>query len=281
MTVADAIRRGAAALAAAGVEEARREARHLVRLLLGSDLLDMAAEIDAAGFESLLRRRAAREPMAFLRGREGFWTLDLAVSPATLIPRPDSETLIEAALAAQPDRCAVRRVLDLGTGTGALLLAALHEYPAAFGVGVDLSPAAAALASRNAAANGLAGRAAFVCGRWAESLAGRFDLILTNPPYIRSGDIAGLMPEVAAYEPALALDGGADGLDAYRAIVPALPGLLAAGGVAVLEMGAGQAGAAGDLARAAGFAAVAWRRDLGGIERALVLQMPALHMSGS
>ncbi len=278
MIVSDAIRRGAVALAAAGIEDARREARHLVRLVLGREVLgrevlDPAAEIDSAQFEALLMRRAAREPMAFLRGSEGFWTLDLAVSPATLIPRPDSETLIEAALAALPERAAVRRILDLGTGTGALLLAALSEFPAAFGVGVDLSPGAAALAARNAAANGLAGRAAFLCGHWAAALDGRFDLILANPPYIPSGDIAGLMPEVAAYEPASALDGGADGLHAYRTILPALPGLLTPGGVAVLELGAGQACDTDSLARRAGFAAPEIRHDLGGIARALVLRM--------
>ena len=273
MIAADAIRRGAVALAEAGIEDARREARHLLRLLLGREIIDPADEVDAAKFEALLRRRAAREPMAFLRGREGFWTLDLEVSPATLIPRPDTETLIEAALAARPDRGAVRRVLDLGTGTGALLLAALREFPQAFGVGVDLAPGAAALAARNAAANGLSGRAAFLCGRWASSLSGSFDLVLSNPPYIPAAGIAGLMPEVSAWEPALALDGGADGLDCYRAILDDLPRLLAPGGLAVLELGAGQACEVGDLARAAGFTSLELRRDLGGIERALVLDL--------
>lgn len=277
MKLSDAVRHGADVLAAAGIADGRREARHVLRLLLGlegSALLDPAADIDATRFESLLRRRAMREPMAFLRGREGFWTLDLAVSPATLIPRADSETLIEAALAAMPDRAGVQRVLDLGTGTGALLLAALTEFPAAWGVGVDLAPAAAALARCNAAANGLASRTAFLCGRWAAALAGRFDLVLANPPYIRAADIAALMPEVAAYEPALALDGGADGLDAYRAIVPTLPGLLRPGGVAILELGAGQAGEVGGLAHAVGLAVDSLRRDWGGIERALVLRWP-------
>ncbi len=277
MKLSDAVRHGADVLAAAGIADGRREARQVLRLALGiegSALLDPAADIDATRFEVLLRRRAAREPMAFLRGSEGFWTLDLAVSPATLIPRADSEALIEAALAAMPDRASVRRVLDLGTGTGALLLAALTEFPAAWGVGVDLAPAAAALAQRNAAANGLANRAAFLCGRWAASLAGRFDLVLANPPYIRAADIAGLMPEVAAHEPALALDGGADGLDAYRAIIPALPGLLCPGGVAIVELGAGQAGEVGGLAHAVGLAVDSLRRDWGGIERALVLRRP-------
>ena len=127
-------------------------------------------------------------------------------------------------------------MLDLGTGTGALLLAVLAECPRAMGIGVDLAPAAAALAARNAAANGLAGRAAFFCGDWAEAIGGRFDLVLSNPPYIETAAVPGLMPEVARFEPALALDGGTDGLDAYRRLVRALPGLLASGGRAVLEI---------------------------------------------
>ncbi len=260
----EALRRAAARLAAAGIEAPAREARLLARL-----------SADPARFESLVARRAAREPMALLRGQQGFWTLDLAVSPATLIPRPDSETLIEAALAAFPDRAAVRRVLDLGTGTGALLLAALAEFPAAWGLGTDRAPAAAALAAANARACGLAERAAFAAGSWVAPLAGRFDLILSNPPYIPSGDIAGLMPEVAAFEPRSALDGGPDGLDAYRALLPGLPALLAPAGIAILELGAGQADAVGRLATTAGFSVADLRPDLGGVARAMVLRAGA------
>jgi release factor glutamine methyltransferase len=275
-TVAAALHRGAAVLAAAGVEEARREARMLLHAALdvpARALLAPGAMIPAKKFDALLARRAAREPMAFILGRQGFWTLDLAVGPSTLIPRADSETLIHAALAALPERERVRAVLDLGTGTGALLLAALVEFAGAWGVGVDLSPAAAALAARNARDNGLAGRAGFVCGDWAASLdGGRFDLILVNPPYIPSGDIAGLMPEVATHEPRTALDGGADGLEAYRSVIADLPRLLAPGGVAVLELGQGQAEAVATIAADCGFVSAATRRDLGGIERAMVLQ---------
>ena len=249
-----------AALRAAGIDNPVREAR----------LLRTHAP-DPEQFADLLARRVAHEPMAFLVGSQGFWTLELAVSPATLIPRPDSETLIEAAMAAFPDRAAVRRVLDLGTGTGCLLLAALVEFPAAFGVGIDLVADAASLATRNAAANGLADRAAFLCGDWAGAIAGSFDLILSNPPYIETTDIAGLMPEVARFEPASALDGGADGLDAYRIIVPMLPNLLAPGGVAILELGQGQADAVAALARTAGFTTVT-RDDLGGTARAAILR---------
>jgi release factor glutamine methyltransferase len=273
-----ALRRGASRLAAGGIDNPAREARLLAAHLLGlpaGALVDPALPIDTPAYDALIARRAAREPMALITGRQGFWTLDLAVSAATLVPRADSETLIEAALAAFPDRAAVRSVLDLGTGTGCLLLAALAEFPAAWGLGIDLAPAATRLAAVNAGANGIA-RAAFVVGRWADAVAGRFDLILSNPPYVETSAIAALMPEVGRHEPALALDGGADGLDAYRAIIPALPRLLAAGGVAILELGAGQAEDVVGIARAAGFSRLDLRDDLGGHPRALVLHgLPA------
>ncbi len=274
-TFAAALRHGAAVLAAAGIEDSRREARMLLHHALGVPARTMVAPdatVDGDIFAALLARRAAREPMAFILGRQGFWTLDLEVEPSTLIPRADSETLIQAALDAFPDRARVRTILDLGTGTGALLLAALAEFPGAWGIGIDLSATAAALARRNARASGLAKRAAFIGGRWAEAVAARFDLILCNPPYIPSADIAGLMPEVAAHEPRAALDGGADGLDAYRAIMADLPRLLASGGAAVLELGQGQAALVAEIAAAAGFVAPAPRDDLGGIARALVLR---------
>lgn len=266
-------------LRAAGIETPRQEARMLLAHSMAcreEDLLrdPRAAVPDAAAarFGALLRRRLAREPMAHLLGHVGFWTLTLETTPATLIPRGDSEAIVEAALAAFDSPGRIGRVLDLGTGTGALLLAVLAECPDAFGVGVDVSPEAAALAARNAAANGLGGRAAFFCGHWAEAIADRFDLVLSNPPYIESAEVPRLMPEVARFEPTLALDGGADGLDAYRVLVRALPGLLAPGGRAVLELGQGQRPAVAALADAAGLASVATRYDLGGVERALVLR---------
>jgi len=275
-TVGKLLCQGAATLRAAGIEEARAEARLLLGHVLGLDAAGLLARrheaVEAAPFHAAIARRAAREPLAYITGRQGFWTLDLAVSPATLIPRADSESLVEAALAALPDRDAGLRVLDLGTGTGCLLLAVLAERPRAFGIGVDLVPAAAALAAGNAARNGLADRAAFLAGDWAAALAGRFDLVLSNPPYIESDAIAGLMPEVARHEPRSALDGGADGLAAYRHLAAILPGLLAPGGAAVLELGAGQRQAVERLAREAGLVPAGCRRDLGGIERALVLR---------
>lgn len=267
---------GGAALRAAGIENARMEARWLLAHVLDATpealLRDPRAEVPpdaAARFESALERRAAREPLAFITGRAGFWTLELEVAPHTLIPRADTETLVEAVLARG---VTPRRVLDLGTGTGALLLAVLSEFPEATGVGVDLKPEAAALAARNAARLGLSHRAAFLAGDWATALDARFDLVLSNPPYIAAGEIPALMPEVARHEPASALDGGADGLDAYRALAVALPHLLSSGGVAVLELGQGQAEPVGALAEAAGLSVAGLRADLSGIPRAILLE---------
>ena len=275
MMVAAALRQAVAALEAEGIDEARLEARLLLAHALGVDrsvLIDRGRDIDPTRFLALLQRRLAHEPLAYITGRQGFWTLDLAVSADTLIPRADSETLVAAAcdlLAESPPG----RILDLGTGTGCLLLACLVAFPGAFGVGVDLSPGAAWLARGNAVANGLAGRSVFLAGNWAEALSGRFDLVLSNPPYIPHADIAGLMPEVSAHEPARALDGGADGLDCYRTILSALPQLLTPSGLAILELGAGQAGSVGALAVGLGLNIVALRPDLGGIARALVLSL--------
>jgi len=272
VTVGEALRHGAARLAAAGVDNPRLDARlllgHAAGLSREALLRDPGRVVDPAPYHALLARRIAREPLALIVGRQEFWSLQFEVSAATLIPRPDSEAVIEAALAAVPDRSRVGRILDLGTGTGCLLLAALTEFPDAWGVGVDRAAEAAALAARNAAALGLAARAAFLCGDWDAALSGRFDLVLSNPPYIPGGDIAGLMPEVSRHEPRRALDGGADGLHAYRHILAALPRLLAPDGVAVLEIGAGQAEAVAALAGQR----VAFRADLGGIPRAVVMR---------
>ncbi len=270
-----AIRDGAGRLAAAGIADARREARLLLAHALSLPPSQLLAQPDALVptglFDALVARRAAREPLALITGHQEFWSLDFAVSSATLIPRADSETLIDAALAALPERTKVGRILDLGTGSGCLLLAALREFPAAFGVGVDRMADAVALADRNAMALGLAPRTAFMCGDWATALAGRFDLILGNPPYIPTDEIARLAPEVAMHEPASALSGGADGLEAYRAIMPVLPPLMKEGGVAILEVGLGQAASVLELGEAAGLAG-SCSSDLAGIERAIVLR---------
>ena len=263
-------------LKAAGIEQPRREGRLLLAHALG---LDPAAVIghpeypvpDHDFFLALVERRARGEPMAHLLGRREFWSLDFRVTPDTLDPRPDSETLVEAALAALADRRgAVLGVLDLGTGTGCLLLAVLSELPCAEGTGVDLSQAAAAVARDNARRLGLDGRCRFLVGDWAASLNGRFDLILSNPPYIPKDEIAALQREVAQFEPHLALDGGSDGLESYRCLAAELPRLLQPGGVAILEVGAGQWGPVSDMMREAGLVVGAPRADLAGVERCVI-----------
>lgn len=220
-------------------------------------------------FEQLLARRLGHEPIAYITGSRAFWSIDLAVGPGVLVPRADSETLIDAAVAHFPDRHAPLRILDLGTGPGTLLLAALAEWPQAHGLGVDASDDALSYARRNAVALGLDERVEFRRGNWAIGVAGEFDLILTNPPYI--GTAEDLPGEVRDHEPGLALFAGADGLDAYRAIIPALPRLLAPGGVAAIEIGATQADAVAALVRDAGLRADL-RRDLGNRPRAIVAQ---------
>jgi release factor glutamine methyltransferase len=266
-------------LMAAGIETAQLDARHLMAAALGLRFSEVAmtstfrlkAEQEAV-FERLLARRVSREPLQRLLGRWDFWTLELEMGEAGLVPRPDSETLIEAVLHRFPLRDYPLRVLDLGTGTGCLLLAVLSEYPLASGLGVDIAPEAVALAASNAERLGLGGRAGFRQGDWGAGLGERFDLVLSNPPYIPSLDIPGLEPEVADYEPLRALDGGMDGLAAYRRIAVQLPQLLAPGGLAVLELGVGQDSAVGGLLQAAGLTVLEVRPDLGGIPRAIVAE---------
>jgi release factor glutamine methyltransferase len=218
-------------------------------------------------FDALLARRLAHEPVAYITGRKAFWTLELAVTPDVLIPRPESETLIEAAIAHFCDRAPVR-VLDLGTGSGALLLAALDHWPGAQGIGVDRSAAALAVARGNAERLSLGERAAFVHANWAEAIDGQLDLILCNPPYIEDG--AELPPQVARHEPASALFAGPDGLDDYRIIVPQLRRLLAPGGLACLEIGHTQAAAVQALAATSGMTSIV-HQDLGGRDRCVAI----------
>jgi release factor glutamine methyltransferase len=210
--------------------------------------------------------------MAYILGAREFWGLPFEVSPAVLVPRPDSETVIEAVLGLMPDRDRGWRILDLGVGSGCLLLALLREYPQASGVGIDASNEALAVTQRNAGALGVADRARLMAGDWrragwADGLGGPFDLVVSNPPYIDSAAIAGLMPEVARYEPRLALDGGPDGLDSYRLIAAAAPKLVAAGGHLVVEIGEGQAIDVKGLLAESGLTPLASWKDLGGIER--------------
>lgn len=275
VTAREALRLGAARLAAAGVDNPRLDARLLLAHAEGVGQAALVADpdraVDGARYDVLLARRAAREPLAYVVGSQEFWSLPFQVSPATLIPRADSEAVVEAALGAlPPDHPGP--VLDLGTGTGCLLLAVLHERPLAWGVGVDVAPETAGLAAGNARALGLAGRATFLAGDWDATLAGRFALVLSNPPYVAEGELPGLQPEVARWEPRRALDGGGDGLGAYRRVVARLPWLLAPGGSAVLEVGAGQAEAVAALAGEAGLRVGETQADLGGTIRALRLK---------
>jgi release factor glutamine methyltransferase len=277
-SVENALQGATGILRAAGIDEPHREARILLAHVLGVDLAGLlrqrAEEVEPGEkerFEQLVARRAAHAPAALLLGHREFWSLDFLVTPDTLIPRPDSELIIEAAVELHPDR-KVGRILDLGTGTGCLLLAALSEFSDAWGLGIDRSQAAAAVAQRNAGRLGLSDRAAIMVGDWTQAIAGRFDLLLCNPPYIQAADIAGLMPEVALHEPLSALDGGVDGLDPYRRLFPGLHRRLAPGGMALFEFGLGQAAALLDLARQAALTVVAVREDLAGRPRVMILR---------
>jgi len=231
----------------------------------------LLAHLDApepAAFAALVARRLNNEPVAYITGRRAFWTIELAVGPGVLIPRPDSETLIEAAIDHFGDRSPAT-ILDLGTGPGTLLLAALSEWPGARGLGVDASATALDYARGNAEALGLADRATFRLGDWAAGIGERFDLILANPPYVATGDA--LRADVRDHEPAAALFAGADGLDDYRRIVPTLSALIAPGGAAVLEISATQGDAVAALAAAQGLS-TALRHDLAGRPRALIVR---------
>jgi release factor glutamine methyltransferase len=277
-TAAALLRPAAETLEAAGVEDAAREARLLLALATGVaagmlvvDPGRIVSDEDADAFTGMLARRAAREPFSQIAGVREFWSRDFIVTPDVLTPRPDSETLIETALAMKPDRAAALRVLDLGTGSGCLLLTILAEYPNATGVGVDLSANALAVAAENASRLGLAARVDFVTGGWDAAPPDPFDLVLCNPPYIRSADIESLAPEVRQYDPVLALDGGGDGLENYRALAPVLKRVLSpADGLALVEVGAAQDVDVKEIFEDAGLSVPAVRNDLAGIGRCVV-----------
>jgi release factor glutamine methyltransferase len=264
-------------LAAAGIESPRAEARLLYAHALGvtrDEALLSALEPtpeQAASFAVLVARRAAREPSAYITGHKEFWSMDFAVGPGVLVPRPDSETLIEEALRIFPDRAAPLRIGDLGAGSGILLIVALAEFPNASGSGFESSPDAFVWARTNAERLAL-GRAEIRQADWNVAPENSFDLIFSNPPYIPSGEIDSLAPDVAGYEPRAALDGGLDGLAAYRDLVGLLPRLLKARGRAILEIGAGQAPAMEPLFRVSGLKVSRIAPDLAGIPRALVLE---------
>lgn len=274
--MAEAVQFAAALLGAAGIPRARFEARLLVAYALGVDTAAVfarperpVAAVESARLAELVRRRADHEPMAYLTGIREFWSLPLRVSPATLIPRPESEGVVEAALARLP--AGAPRVLDLGTGSGCLLLALLSERPDAVGIGIDCSAAALDVARTNGEALGVADRAAFVCGDWGQAIAGKFHAIVCNPPYISDGECAALPPDVARFEPRVALSGGRDGLDAYRRILPDMERLLAADGVGVLEIGCAMAAAVTALIAEHRLQLLEMHKDLAGRARCVVV----------
>lgn len=271
----------------AGFPTPELDARLLVRGVTGASEIEMIREPGAfitAAEEAVLAsfeaRRLAGEPVARILGRREFWGLEFAVTPAVLDPRPDSETLVAAALDLLRG-IEAPRILDLGTGSGCLLLAVLHERADARGLGVDISADALAVAQRNAVDLGLVPRAEFLQADWTAGVAGLFDLVISNPPYIASADIAALDRDVRDHDPRRALDGGADGLDAYRVLALALPPVLKPDGHAVIELGIGQAAAVAALFEAAGFATTRTVADLAGVPRVLVAGLaPAKRRKG-
>jgi release factor glutamine methyltransferase len=267
-------------LAAAGVDSAALDARLLLGATLGVSQATLVGwperpvpPLAAAAFAALLERRVLREPVAFLLGRKEFWGLEFLVSRATLIPRPDSETLVAAALDRAGSLKPACFVLDIGTGTGCLLISVLHALPTARGAGIDVVPAALDLAARNAETHGVAGRITWHVGSLplpADVALPEADIVLANLPYIPRAALPGLAPDVAAYEPLSALVGGEDGLDVFRLVLPCLPFVLRCGGRALFEVGVGQADAVERLAAA--IPGLVLRRrwpDLAGIDRVI------------
>jgi release factor glutamine methyltransferase len=267
-------------LAAAGIVDARSEAWLLLAAATGRSRAELIAGVplplspaEEQRLEALAARRLAREPMAYILGSREFWSLPFQVGPAVLVPRPESETVVEAALATIADRATPLRILDLGTGSGCLLLALLSELPRASGLGIDRSAAPLGIAATNARRLGLAGRAEFREGDWGRGLAGRFDVIVCNPPYVARADKESLAPEVGAFEPEDALFAGPDGLSAYHVLALDCARLLAKDGVVFLEIGQGQGAAVEGIMRRHGLRLVASRPDLAGIERCLIFRL--------
>ena len=278
-TVGTALQAAVGRLSAAGIDTARLDARLLLGDVLQLETAHLVAHperplaaAEGERFRDLIERRCRHQPVSQLLARREFWGLAFRVTADTLIPRPETEIVVEQALAGIADRSRPLRILDLGTGTGCLLLALLHELPQATGLAIDSSPGALAVARANADALGLAGRAEFRLGTWTDGLTESFDLIVSNPPYISTPDMEQLVPEVACHEPHLALHGGWDGLDCYRAIGGGLAGILRPDGRLLLEIGADQGDSVPAVFAAAGFRCAARHNDLAGLPRCLVLQ---------
>ena len=284
-SIADARRALAAQFRNAGLDSPELDARILIGHALGMDHTALAAADTqplaasaTAAIAELAARRLASEPVARIVGAKEFWGLSFIVTPAVLVPRPETETVVELALALidrQGKRTRALRIADLGTGSGAILLALLSDLPDASGIGTDIDAQALAVARRNAEALGLAARARFLRGDYASALQGPFDLIVSNPPYVARRDIEGLAPEVRDHDPPHALDGGADGLAAYRAIASDAPRLLGPGGRLVVEIGAGQEREVERTLIQGGLAIAAVRHDLLGLARAIAAARPA------
>lgn len=279
LTITAALRAATLSLASAGVPDPEVDARLLLLAAAGLDRLAFILDPDrpfqpeaAARLDGWVARRAAREPVSRILGRRDFWGMTLTVTPDVLDPRPDTETLVSAVLdALGPRRGEALRLLDLGTGSGAILCALLSELPQATGLAVDRSAAACAVARGNLAVHGFAQRSLVLQGDWAAALGpGRFDGVVSNPPYIESAVIPGLDRDVREHDPATALDGGVDGLDCYRILASDLPRLLAPNGIAAFEIGQGQDHDVSGLMRAAGLVEVGVRPDLAGIGRVVV-----------
>jgi release factor glutamine methyltransferase len=268
--VSGLLRDVAARLAAAGIDSARTEARLLIEEAKRLSLSPSGGGNVESILEALLQRRLRREPIAYITGHKEFWSLDFEVGPGVLIPRPDTETLVEEALKAFPEKAAPLRVLDLGTGSGAIPIAFLSERPNAKALGVEQSQEATIWARRNIARHKLESRFTLQGDDWLMLGAGTFDVIFSNPPYIESDAIAGLDPDVREYEPRAALDGGRDGLDAYRALAPLIAARLATGGRAFLEIGQGQEQKVPKILAASGLETVRVAPDLAGIPRCVV-----------
>ena len=282
LTIREMIVEATGRLLGAGIETARQDAWLLLCHAANRDRATLMAHgqerlpaADVRSFRALVDRRATREPVAHILGMREFWSLPFQVNSDVLCPRPESETIVEAALATIKDSVGAGRmplrILDLGTGCGCLLLALLHELPAAFGVGVDLSRQALAVAATNAERLELAARAAWIQGDWGCALRGSFDLIVSNPPYVRTGDLPDLAPEVRIFEPRGALVAGTDGLDAYRSLAHDIKRLLAPRAVACIELGFGQANSVAALMTAAGLTCLGREADLAGIDRCLMV----------
>jgi release factor glutamine methyltransferase len=284
LTIAGMRRSLAQQFSAAGIDSANTDARILIGYALSLDHTALATASDRPldaeerkTIAALARRRLAREPVARIIGSKEFWTLPLRINASTLVPRPETETVVEVALAAidaRGPRTRTLRIADLGTGSGALLLALLSELPNATGIGTDISLDALMMARANAQRLGMT-RAAFVAGDMARPLGAPLDLIVSNPPYIASGEFVALAPEVRAFDPRSALDGGADGLDCYRSLSASAPALLEPGGALVMEIGVGQADAVARLFSAAGLALAPPQPDLNGIPRVLLARKPS------